>query len=313
LLKPFYEYGLLGVQVFWLISGFIFVWKYGSVIRAGSMPARRFFWLRVSRLYPLHLVTLFFVAAFQPIHSVLTGTAFVYPSNTPAQFAQQLMMATHWLGHPIFSFNGPSWSISAEVAVYALFFALMRRFGASAWLMGSIVALSMIAMACGWGPPVIACAGYFFAGGLAADWSKRAGDAARPMAGGALAAIVISCVASGSLTSRDMVSLLILVTGVPATVLAAQDWHFLRRWARPLQAAGNLTYASYMIHFPLQLIAATAVAASGRILPVASPWFLLAYLGITMTLAHQVHRRFERPMQDWLRGLTLSPRRTAAA
>lgn len=32
LLKPFYEAGWLGVQVFWALSGFIFFWKYAQPV-----------------------------------------------------------------------------------------------------------------------------------------------------------------------------------------------------------------------------------------------------------------------------------------
>src|SRR5687768_15414622 len=58
LLWPFYDYGLYGVQLFWWIIGYIFFWKYGAAIRSRAVAARDFFWLRFSRLYPLHLATL---------------------------------------------------------------------------------------------------------------------------------------------------------------------------------------------------------------------------------------------------------------
>src|ERR1051325_10002185 len=50
-LRPFYDFGLFGVQLFWCISGFIFAWKYARPIGAGLVSGRQFFWLRFSRLY----------------------------------------------------------------------------------------------------------------------------------------------------------------------------------------------------------------------------------------------------------------------
>ena len=58
LLWPVYERGLLGVQVFWAVSGFIFFWKYKAPLASRLVHARAFFVLRFSRLYPLHLFTL---------------------------------------------------------------------------------------------------------------------------------------------------------------------------------------------------------------------------------------------------------------
>lgn len=58
LLKPFSEYGWYGVQAFWSISGFIFFWRYRDSVALGQVGGWRFFVLRFSRLYPLHLATL---------------------------------------------------------------------------------------------------------------------------------------------------------------------------------------------------------------------------------------------------------------
>ena len=315
LLRPFYEFGEAGVYVFWAISGFIFFWKYGAAIAAREVSAGRFFWLRVSRLYPLHLVTLLAVAALQPCYVALVGSAFAVPDNSLPLFLAQLVMASHWLGGAPFSFNAPSWSISAEVAVYAGFFLVVRRFGAGIGVTAAIAMLSLAALVWGMGWPVIACAAFFFAGGGAAHWFGHAEANGSQRVGACLILIVLVTAGaySGWLSDRALLPFVLLFAVVPGLFLAAQDWAGLHRFARPLRTAGNLTYASYMIHFPLQLIVAIAAAASGQVLPVPSPWFLFAYLGVTMVLAHQVHRRFERPMQDWLRALTLSPRRTAAA
>jgi peptidoglycan/LPS O-acetylase OafA/YrhL len=80
-----------------------------------------------------------------------------------------------------------------------------------------------------------------------------------------------------------------------------QEWPYLARWQRQVQFAGNLTYSSYLLHFPLQLAIAVAVAASGIVPPIASPWFLTAYLGVTLGAAALSYRWFELPAQSWIR------------
>ena len=126
LLWPLYDYGQYGVQVFWGISGYIFFWKYGAAIHARAVAAREFFWLRFSRLYPLHIATLAAVIGLQGGHRHLAGYDFIYPTDDAGLFVAPAVPGDR-LGPAIaqFSFNGPIWSISAEVAVYAGFFALL--------------------------------------------------------------------------------------------------------------------------------------------------------------------------------------------
>ena len=318
LLAPLFDYGLMGVYVFWAISGFIFFWKYGEAVGDGAVGAGRFFWLRVSRLYPLHLATLLVVASLQPLHVALVGRPFIYDANTLPNFLLQLGMASHWGPPAPFSFNGPSWSISAEVFVYAAFFLLVRRFGAANWLIGVVVFASLAAMLAGAISPALACAGFFFAGGAAAKLfsaSATSSDARahRWVAAATMAAIVGAAASSGLATDEGALPLVLMIGSVPGLFLLAQDWPALDAHAGLLQAAGNCTYSSYLMHFPMQLAVAILVAASGVVLPVHSPLFLLGYLAATFALARLVFVKFERPAQDWIRAATLSPRGVVSA
>lgn len=303
-LAPFYRFGLFGVQMFWGISGFIFFWKYGNAIANSAVGAGKFFWLRFSRLYPLHLLSLLAVAALQPVHVLLTGQPFIYHGNTPSQFVLNLFMATQWSMQAPYSFNGPIWSVSAEVFVYALFFLLVRRFGNSLAVTAAMVLASLVAGMMQAVTPIVACASYFFAGGLAAQLFERVGEerGARGIAAGLLALLVGGAAWNGWLTKSDANPLLILFGLPPLLFLLARDPKPLERFARPIEIAGNLTYSTYLCHFPLQLIVAVGVAASGIALPVASAWFLAAYLGVTMAVGYVVFERFERPAQDTIRG-----------
>ena len=315
LLALFYEYGQFGVQIFWAISGFIFFWKYGELVGAGGVDGRRFFWLRFSRLYPLHFVTLLLVAALQPVHAALTGESFIYGGNDLPNFALQLGMATQWIAPDAYSFNGPIWSVSAEVLVYAFFFLFVRRFGPSPWLIAAVIGACIAAMVAGIGSPAILCAGFFFAGGASARAMLHGlgrGEVVGPrcVAAAMLAVVLGGAWWTGLLGAVAALPLVLLLAAPPLLVLAAQDWRLLHRWEAPIQAAGNLTYSSYLCHFPLQLGVAIAAAASGWAAPVASPLFLATYLGVTLVVARWTFERFERPAQDLIRALAL--RRTPA-
>jgi len=302
LLWPLYDYGQYGVQVFWGISGYIFFWKYGAAIHQRTVKAREFFWLRFSRLYPLHIATLAAVIGLQAAYRHVAGHDFIYPTNDPGLFIRQLFLATDWGPQPAFSFNGPIWSISAEVAVYAAFFLAVRRFGPTLALCLSAVIAGLALQEAGlnWVTPF--CATYFFAGGLAALTGRRAMMPA--------AAILAACtglgLATGDIGDRDKLPTFLLLTVPCLLVLVANASPVLGRWQRPLQFAGNLTYSSYLLHFPLQLMLAIAVAASGIVVPITSPLFLAAYLGVTFGGASLSYRWFELPAQRWIRRRTIN-------
>lgn len=305
LLWPLYDYGQYGVQVFWGISGYIFFWKYGATIHQRTVAAGEFFWLRFSRLYPLHIATLAAVIGLQAAYRHFVGHDYIYPAGDTGLFVRQLFLATDWGPQPQFSFNGPVWSISAEVAVYAAFFLALRRFGPSVALcLAAIIAgLAFQEAGLNWVTPF--CATYFFAGGLAAVVGARA---AKP-AGLALAALIVLGAGTGAIGDRDKLPMLLLAAVPCLLVIVARHWPLLSRCPKPLQFAGNLTYSSYLLHFPLQLLLAVGVAASGLAVPITRPWFLAAYLGGTLGIAALSYRWFELPAQRWIRRRTI--RRTA--
>ena len=316
LLWPFYDFGLFGVQLFWCISGFIFHWKYADALAERRVEPGRFFWLRFSRLYPLHLVTLLAVAALQPAYVALAGQPFVFGGNDSVGFALHLLLADQWGGPRDMSFNGPIWSVSAEVMVYAGFFLLVRAFGASPWLIVAAIAASLASLWSTAISPAIICGGYFFAGGAAARVLRTQGEAPARLVAAAM--LVFGAAAAPFLNlgnpATPALATWLMFMGPPLLLLAAQDWRGLDRHEARIAAAGNLTYSTYLIHFPLQLGIAILALASGTALPVAEPWFLLAYLAVTLALGRLTFLHFEAPAQSWIRALAFrSSARTAAA
>jgi len=119
-----------------------------------------------------------------------------------------------------------------------------------------------------------------------------------------LAAGDLGLIGSLNLTGqvRDIWAALLMA---PAAVLLFEFASMeLRRYPQGLfQGLGNLTYSSYMIHFPLQLATVTVLDWLG--IPIATilheRWLFLAYLGVVLILAHFTYHGFERPAQDALR------------
>jgi peptidoglycan/LPS O-acetylase OafA/YrhL len=108
----FFQWGWTFVDLFFVISGYIFahVYRGGAELRSGGQLGA-FAAARVARLYPLHLAMLMIVAA------VDWGR----PENTIQIFLCHLFMLQGLVPGADSGFDGPSWSISVELLCYLLF------------------------------------------------------------------------------------------------------------------------------------------------------------------------------------------------
>ncbi|MEQ1783592.1 MAG: acyltransferase [Hyphomonadaceae bacterium] len=112
--------GYLGVDFFFVLSGFVLARVYGREISAGTYRHSRFIVKRIARVYPMHIVMLaFFVAlalAAPALGLVLDSAA----RNDFAMIPAHLLLVHAWIGTGE-QFNFPSWSISAEFFAYLSF------------------------------------------------------------------------------------------------------------------------------------------------------------------------------------------------
>ncbi|MDT5284723.1 MAG: hypothetical protein QOJ20_5918 [Mycobacterium sp.] len=119
-LAPVVRGGYLGVEVFFVLSGFIISYNYADRFRRFACGSyRTFLWARVARVYPVHLVTLTLMGAL-----VLSAAAVGMPltseaRNTAGNFAANVFMVQAWPGFR--AFNWPAWSVACEAAAYVAF------------------------------------------------------------------------------------------------------------------------------------------------------------------------------------------------
>ena len=124
----FIQNGYYMVDLFFVLSGFVMNLNYGDRLHSVGDLAR-FQFLRLGRLYPVHLLFLLLAVA-TTASGWFAATAFGlhnpngsgFKGATFASFAEQLLLI-HSLGffniaHP---FNLPSWSISVEFYTYLVF------------------------------------------------------------------------------------------------------------------------------------------------------------------------------------------------
>jgi peptidoglycan/LPS O-acetylase OafA/YrhL len=311
LLLPFYEVGEYGVWIFWCISGFIFFWKYREAISDRSVDGWSFFVFRLSRLYPLHFVTLLLVALLQPIYSALHGYFFVYQNNDIPHFLAQLFMASDWGLARSESFNGPIWSVSVEVLVYAFFF-LTLRFATKSPLFNVLVVIACINVPL----QVTSCLAFFYAGGLAAIarqaiaqmQSRRAVEIAT------WCAAAIIPIALGVLSLHVTIVVWICLAYTPILLFCLSgDMPIPRPVQRLLETAGNMTYSCYLLHFPIQLLIATAFSLLRLPIPLHDQLFWVAFVFGTLVASHLIYRYFEAPSQRLIRRRLLRKREATLA
>ncbi|SMF63362.1 Peptidoglycan/LPS O-acetylase OafA/YrhL, contains acyltransferase and SGNH-hydrolase domains [Tistlia consotensis] len=312
----------LAVDLFFLMSGLIIAHVYGpSFGRLGGRAYGDFLVLRLSRLYPLHLLVLGAVLAIALIRLLLGAAEALPPWRVAATLGEYLTLTHAWgTQAPVPLWNHPSWSISTEWAAYLVFpllFPLLGRGGRPAQAAVAAGCLAGLVWLAGLDPVaqldrsydlgLLRCLFGFWLGvllqGRYAAWRERplgrliGGDAVL-LGLGLLLLILLQ------FRAPDLLSYLLLP---PLVLAAALNRGRLGRLleARPLRWLGEISYALYMIHaLLLGLFLFVAVHLLG--FPFgpgqALLWFLLLAPACLLS-AHLVNRQFERPARLWLRRL----------
>lgn len=136
--QNFFQNGALMVDFFFVLSGFVIFHSYGQ--KLGSLRAvGRFLWLRLGRLYPLHVAFLLVFLAFE-CAKFAAEKRFGIIADKPAftvnggyAFLTNLLLL-HSMGlRNSLTFNYPSWSISVEFYAYVLFALVRSAFATLRW------------------------------------------------------------------------------------------------------------------------------------------------------------------------------------
>ena len=310
--------GYLGVDLFFVLSGFVMSMVYGSWFTGGALgavaPGRRgdmagslavFLVRRAGRVWPLHAAVLAVLLAAM----ALSGQALPSLRFT---LANVLLMQGWGISGEI---NAPAWSVSTEVLAYLLFpllagLVLRWRWGA---VLGVAAAAALLAGCLALAPPVgparrgmldihmngsilpaMRCVAGFLLGMVA--W--RAGRAAavarvacRPWTGAGVFLLVLGLM----LARADDLLVLALMPIVVVGLHRGRGWPW--RWftLRPVHGLGVLSYAIYLIHYALLPVLLDGPG------PVAAR--LALYAIATLLLAGLAHYFVERPTRSFIRWL----------
>ena len=112
--------GYLGVETFFVLSGFILSHVYLEAAGEQRFSYGGFLWARLARVYPLHLVTLFGMIGLG-VAATVAGLSIDASLTDWRALPAHLTMTHAWGLAPSSAFNHPSWSISAEWFAYLSF------------------------------------------------------------------------------------------------------------------------------------------------------------------------------------------------
>lgn len=305
--------GYLGVELFFVLSGFILSHVYLELFGTKAASYRAFIWARLARIYPLQLATLLGVMALGLVAGAL-GISISENVLDWKSFIANALMVHAWGFTDVAGWNHPSWSVSAEWFAYLGF----PVFAFVSWKLKDrpyVAILLAVALLLGlyeifprlsgfklteatyhWGILRIVPA---FAYGCALYLAFRKGPTRRPVLMSALAfAMLIFC---ASVIDND--ALIVLSAGSLIAALASLG----NKQAGPIASKGavwlgEISYAIYMCCAPWLMVSTNLLA---KITGHADKQFnLLIWLIIVFSLiliAALAHRLIERPARRYLR------------
>ncbi len=316
----FYQNGHKGVQIFWCLSGIIFAHVYQLGIANRQVTTVQFIWKRITRLYPLHILTLLLVAISCVVYRNVTSLHnFIYQFNDVKHFFLNLIFANYWGFQSGFSFNGPVWSVSIELIAYAIFFiiALLVRLlptklhCSTTFLLVWIICLVLIYRSTSGSNNLIpVCVALFMTGAIIYTAWTVLPD---------LVVFVLICYLVADFFIFDSLHKLLLPIQLPfssltiallLTALACSKYLELSRSFKSIaKRLGSLTYAMYMIHFPIQLVMVTFSEAVFHINFFSHLVFIM-FFTVVFILGIICHDKFEAPVQHRLRAKSSSALRS---
>ena len=307
-----YEYARMAVQIFLVVGGFLAAHALSSGARTPPRFPIRAILARYLRLAVPYLAALVLAIAAAALARPWFDGDFVPAPAQPRQLLSHALLANQWLGHE---------ALSAGVWYVAIDFQLFATFAVLLWLGRTLqrdapgrpgrAGVQPLALL-----PIAACAIaslfwfnrnpglddwsiYFFgayAMGAFVYWARRARHPRRWVA-------VVTLVAIAAL-ALDFRWRLAVALGT-ALVLAASGLSDRTgaRASRPIGYLSGISYALFLVHFPVILATSALLASIGWRSPAAGLWGALFAWAASLAVADGLHRWIERPAAKLYRRL----------
>lgn len=338
LLSPVGRAGYLGVELFFVISGFVITWSYLDTLgpRLRLRASGRFLWARFCRVWPAYaVVTVLFGwwltserARVGPDADIAFQTT--QPSLETGSWVAQLLLVQQWT-EPFsdgISFVGAAWSVSAEMLAYLAFpllaLLLHRLRALPLWLLWVLAVACLVPVA--WqalqvGSPyfpwswAVRLGGGFVAGALVCLAVRRTprtpfvAQVARLVSVVVLLELLVGLLWTDGLEGDRRAAVVVLFP-VLVGALALSEGGPARVLSGPTAVlGGKASYSIYLVHVPLFEVywvkqgQHEGIAPGGPYNGAAAPAIILA----AVLAGYLLWRLLEEPARRALRGLLDRP------
>ena len=326
--------GYVGVDIFFILSGFVLTHAYQHEVAQGRYSHGRFLIARLARIYPMHLAALALVLA-MVAGARLLGAQFGEDRYTWAGLLWTLSLTHVWwpTAAPLSEWNGPAWSLSAEWFAYLTFPAfawiglrLRRRPIALLGLAVLVFAVLDLVYRSAFGlilPHAQDNLGILriipeFLYGVALYRAAERWPLGRAAAWAAVAGSTLLLLSSMHLRGDPRLAVLLagpVVLSLALLARAGADGPIAHRW---MLVGGEISYAFYLLHMPVLVLwknLAALVTDAPSSYPLA-PWEVAVLIPLTLGAALAAHYTIERPgrrlIRRWMKLLPTRGRGSAA-
>jgi peptidoglycan/LPS O-acetylase OafA/YrhL len=264
-LLPVIDQGFHGVDLFFILSGFILMHVHaGDFQTLAREQLKRFFTLRLFRIYPLHIVVMALILASVALFPGFVDNEEVYfpRAFSDGGFWSTLFLVQNWGRFNDEIWNPPAWTLSAEVLGYIFFpvltlaavrikrcdLALAAGFGGVA-VMCAFLLYSNRAFENQWGGyGLLRMAMQFTAGMCLCQYFRLRGEQSR----------YASHMADASAVAVLLISLFVPALGAVMPLLFAclvlglayqKGFAFKLLSTRPIVFMGEISYSFYLVHW----------------------------------------------------------------
>jgi len=302
--EPIYLWGSNAVQLFWLISGFVFIHVYGGKT---TVTWKNFMINRFARLYPLHFITLSFILILQLIAHFKFNSYFIYHINDFYHYFLNLFFASEWGAQKGRSFNGPIWSVSVEIFSYIIFCMMLIHFKISKLSSVCILLFSSLAYLLTKNQ-IFLCLLYFFSGVLTYSLMKfLISKGLNKTIIICISGITISILSLNSDITIPLIIYYIPLFGFTVILFSCLDFKFAYYFPKSLSFIGNTSYSNYLLHSPLQVLFLLFTSFGVvNFSIVFNGFFIIGYITVTILVSIFSFHYIEKPLQTWVKNLFTS-------
>lgn len=318
--------GYVMVDFFFVLSGFVICHSYGTKLDTGRDVAK-FIWIRLGRLYPLHLILLVVFLGIEiakyitEVEYGLVANKGAFMSNNTFSFMSNLLLVQALGFHDTATYNLPAWSISTEFYTYILFATIVVLVKTRVAMIAVSILLIVTSIALGsaqYTHNMFRCIEGFFVGVLAfhvymalskrpSPKSKRAWHTHLP---GLLSFMGLTlCLSMKDAIGPDVLLLPLFAMLIVSIAATPQGLLSTILEVAPLAWIGKVSYSIYMVHVAviwsfsqvLRVVMKTPqmIDLNGEPLliphPLAGALFLVGTIACILILSHLTYTYIEDP------------------